>query len=137
MVRADARAPARRVLVVEDNDDAREALGHLLRHGGHEVREAGDGWQALDAAEAFGPDIALVDVGLPGLDGYEVARRLRARPGLRSLLLVAVTGYGLPEDRDRARAAGFDVHLVKPVTPEALADVFARGTDGAPTAREG
>jgi CheY-like chemotaxis protein len=124
------RMAACRVLVVEDNDDARQALVQLLRDGGHEVREVGDGLQALDAAAAFEPEIALIDVGLPGLDGYEVARRLRARAGPRRALLVAVTGYGLPEDRDRAQAAGFDVHLVKPVTPEALARVFDQGTDG-------
>jgi CheY-like chemotaxis protein/anti-sigma regulatory factor (Ser/Thr protein kinase) len=111
----------RRILVVEDNDDAREMLVYLLRLGGHEVHETRDGVEAVEAARRLEPDAALIDVGLPGLDGYEVARRLRAQPATARLLLVALTGYGLPEDRQRSHDAGFDVHLVKPVEPEALA----------------
>jgi signal transduction histidine kinase/CheY-like chemotaxis protein len=105
--------PARDVLVVEDNDDARETLAMMLELGGHAVRQAVDGTEALALARERRPDLALVDIGLPLLDGYEVARRLRAEHG-RGLFLVALTGYGQPEDRDRTADAGFDVHLTKP-----------------------
>jgi signal transduction histidine kinase len=116
-------APARRVLVVEDNDDAREMLRNLLHLFGHEVHEACDGASGIEEARRVRPDAALIDIGLPGIDGYEVARRIRADvPGAR---LVALTGYGQPEDRDRALAAGFDVHLVKPVDPEQLQRLLA------------
>ena len=108
----------RRILVVEDNADAREMLHHLLRLAGHAVTEATDGPGGLAAALRERPDIALVDVGLPGFDGYELARRLRATDA--GMYLVALTGYGQPDDRRRAMEAGFDAHLVKPVRPEAL-----------------
>jgi CheY-like chemotaxis protein len=121
-----ARAPVvpRRVLIVEDNADAREMLGTALSSAGHEVREADTGTAALDAAATFRPDVGLIDIGLPGVDGYEVARRLRATDEGKRMLLVALTGYGQPEDRRRARAAGFDAHLTKPVLPEQLAEVL-------------
>jgi len=121
-----ARAPVvpRRVLIVEDNADAREMLGTALASAGHEVREADTGTAALDAAATFRPDVGLIDIGLPGVDGYEVARRLRATDEGQRMLLVALTGYGQPEDRRRARAAGFDAHLTKPVLPEQLAEVL-------------
>ena len=124
--RPAAPGPARRVLVVEDNDDAREMLRNLLHLFGHEVHEACDGTSAIEQARRLRPDAALIDIGLPGIDGYEVARRIRADvPGAR---LVALTGYGQPEDRERALAAGFDVHLVKPVDPEQLERLLsARG----------
>jgi PAS domain S-box-containing protein len=112
---------ARRVLVVEDNADAREMLCQLVRLLGHEVHEAADGLGAVDQALHLLPDLTLVDIGLPGMDGYEVARRIRAEATGRHLRLVAVTGYGLREDRERALAAGFDEHLVKPVDPSRLA----------------
>ena len=118
-------AAARRVLLVEDNADSRQMLRDLIHLLGHEVHEAGDGVTGLDLALKLEPDLALVDVGLPGMDGYEVARRLRAHPGGRRLRLVAVTGYGLPEDRERAYAAGFDLHLVKPVDPARIAELLA------------
>jgi PAS domain S-box-containing protein len=114
---------ARRVLVVDDNVDAREALRFLLEDDGHEVRTAADGTEALAEAEMFRPDIVLLDIGLPGMDGYEVARRLRDLPGFGSALIVAVSGYGQAEDRVRSRAAGFDEHLLKPVSPARLLDV--------------
>ena len=115
--------PPRRVLVIEDNDDAREMLRNLLRLFGHEVHEACDGAMGLEEARRLRPDAALIDIGLPGMDGYEVARRIRADlPGAR---LVALTGYGQPEDRERALAAGFDVHLVKPVDPDQLQRLLA------------
>jgi PAS domain S-box-containing protein len=116
-------APARRVLVIEDNEDAREMLRNLLLVLGHEVYEACDGAAGIQEAQRLRPDAALIDIGLPGIDGYEVARRLRTEvPGAR---LVAVTGYGQPEDRERALAAGFDEHVVKPVDPEQLQRLLA------------
>ena len=120
---APVAGPARRILVVEDNDDAREMLRNLLRLLGHEVYEARDGAIGVEEARRLRPDFALIDIGLPGIDGYEVARRIRADvPGAR---LVAVTGYGQPDDLERARAAGFDVHLVKPVDPLQLQKVLS------------
>src|SRR5256885_273709 len=120
---APIAGPARRVLVVEDNDDARETLRNLLHLFGHEVHEARDGDTGVEEARRLTPDVALIDIGLPGIDGYEVARRIRADvPGAR---LVAVTGYGQPEDLERARAAGFDAHLVKPLDPRHLQEVLA------------
>jgi CheY-like chemotaxis protein len=115
------------ILLVEDNDDAREMLRELLEIAGHRVRVAADGPTGLAAALEHVPDVALVDIGLPGLDGYEVARRIRAwSDGPRRPFLVALTGYGLPEDHDAALRAGFDEHLVKPVDEDALRTVLAR-----------
>jgi signal transduction histidine kinase len=116
---------ARRVLVIEDNDDSRHMLRELILLLGHEVYEAVDGVTGVSTALSLEPDLALVDVGLPGIDGYEVARRLREHPVGRRLRLVALTGYGLPEDRERARTAGFDLHLVKPVDPARIAELLA------------
>jgi CheY-like chemotaxis protein len=113
----------RSILIVEDNADAREALRMLLELDGHVVEAAAEGGEALDIMWAKDPDIALVDIGLPGIDGYEVARRVRARDPRRPLL-IALTGYGQPEDRRRATDAGFDSLLVKPVDPAALADLL-------------
>jgi CheY-like chemotaxis protein len=115
----------RRILVIEDNEDAREILRMQLRLEGHEVHEAADGPSGVAATAAVAPDVVLIDVGLPGLDGYEVARRIRATPEGRHLVLIALTGYGQAEDRRRALAAGFDVHLTKPVVPEHLARAIA------------
>jgi signal transduction histidine kinase/CheY-like chemotaxis protein len=109
----------RRVLIVEDNDDARDMLRYLLEQTGHEVHEAADGLDGLERAFALEPDAAVIDIGLPGLDGYEVARRVRAG-GRTRVLLIAVTGYGQAGDRQRSSAAGFDAHLTKPVDPVAL-----------------
>ncbi len=109
----------RRVLVVEDNADAAMSLALLLQFEGHEVRMAHDGPAALELARTFGPEVVLLDIGLPGLDGYEVARRLR-EDFKETVLLVAQTGYGQDEDRRRSQEAGFDHHLVKPVDPHAL-----------------
>lgn len=110
----------RRVLVVDDNQDAAQSTAMLLELFGHEVRCAHDGPTALAVAEDFRPDAILLDIGLPGMNGYEVAEQLRRTPSTRGTLLIAVTGYGQPEDRSRARAAGFDHHVVKPVEPETL-----------------
>ena len=104
---------------MEDNVDAREMLRHLLNLAGHEVHEAADGPTGLEAALRLRPDVALVDVGLPGFDGYQLARRVRGSPG-PFIYLVALTGYGQPDDRRHAMEAGFDAHLVKPVNPDAL-----------------
>ena len=115
----------RRVLIVDDNIDAAETLCAALQQFGHDVRIANDGPSALVLADEFRPDVAVLDIGLPVMDGYELARRLRAR-GLDACLLVAVTGYGQHEDRERSHEAGFDVHLVKPVDLVHLASVLAR-----------
>ena len=117
---------ARDVLVVEDNEDARNTLRRMLELEGHRVRVAVDGPSGLEAVRAAAPEIALIDVGLPEMDGYELARRIRADTGLRQPYLVAVTGYGLPEDRRATREAGFDLHLVKPVDTATLAAVLER-----------
>jgi CheY-like chemotaxis protein len=111
--------------VIEDNDDSRQMLRELIHLLGHEVYEAVDGVTGVSSALMLEPDLALVDIGLPGIDGYEVARRLREHPVGRRLRLVALTGYGLPEDRERARIAGFDLHLVKPVDPARIAELLA------------
>jgi signal transduction histidine kinase/DNA-binding response OmpR family regulator len=116
--------PSFRVLVVDDNVDAAESLSLLLGMMGQVVRTAHDGVAALEAAEAFQPDVVLLDIGLPRMDGHEVARQLRRR-GLTDALLVAITGYGQEADRARSREAGFDRHLVKPVDPDTLAELFA------------
>lgn len=113
-----------RILVVDDNEDAAEMLALVLRKRGYAVVIAFDGEEALTMADAHQPEVVLLDIGLPGIDGYEVARRLRAKAfgagrGDRPVL-VAVTGYGQPADRQRARDAGFDHHMVKPVAMEKL-----------------
>jgi PAS domain S-box-containing protein len=123
--RSDAAASgqplsSKRILVVDDNVDAAATLDMLLQSLGHETRVAHDGAKALKVAEDFGPDIVLLDIGMPGLDGYEVARRLRALPPERPFRIVAITGWGQQADREKSRAAGFDLHLVKPVDPQDL-----------------
>jgi CheY-like chemotaxis protein len=115
--------PPHRVLVVDDNADAAESLGMLLEVRGNAVRIAYDGLEALEAADAFDPDIVLLDIGMPKMSGYEVARRLRAERG-DSVLIVAITGWGQEEDRRRAREAGFDHHFTKPVDYEALIELI-------------
>jgi two-component system, sensor histidine kinase len=114
----------RRVLLVEDNADALEVLADLLSMWGHEVRAVPDGLSGVDTALSMRPDVALIDIGLPGIDGYEVARRIRADPNGRALKLVALTGYGAPEQRERASQAGFDLHITKPVQPAGLAKLL-------------
>lgn len=120
-----ATAVAARVLVVDDNVDSAETLGVLLRIYGHEVHVVHDGFQALDDLDAFHPDVAILDIGMPEMNGYTVARRMRERLGDATPLLIAVTGWGQEEDRRRSKAAGFDHHFVKPVDPAALAAVIA------------
>jgi CheY-like chemotaxis protein len=116
---------AKRVLVVDDNIDAATTLQLLLKSLGHETCAVYDGHQALRMAVEFRPDIVLLDIGMPGLDGYEVARRLRALKRERPLRIVAVTGWGQDDDRARSQEAGFDLHLVKPVDPGTLTSVIS------------
>jgi signal transduction histidine kinase len=121
---------ARRILIVEDNDDARDMLRSMLSLWGHEVEEARDAEEALGRLAQWRPDMALVDIGLPRRDGYELARDIRSGNETRDVFLVAVTGYGQPEDHGRAMDAGFDAHLVKPVDPDRLAAVIASAPPG-------
>ena len=134
---ADGRpAPrARRVLVVDDNRDLAESLAVVLRLWGHDVRVAYDGRSALETAQEYTPEVVLLDIGLPQLDGFEVARRLRQRPELRQARLVAITGYGRDEDRRRSAEAGFDLHLTKPVDPLDLQPLLVDGGDHAANGR--
>jgi PAS domain S-box-containing protein len=113
-------APARRVLIVDDNEDAANSLAMLLSIQGHETQAVYSGKDALSRVRSFKPEIALLDIGLPEMNGYELAQRLRAVPHLEGMRLIALTGYGQAEDRQKARAAGFDDHLVKPVDLSAL-----------------
>ena len=101
-----------------------ESTAVVLRLRGHEVATAYDGPSALDAVGTFNPEIVLLDIGLPGMSGYDVARHLRARPEHKSLVLIAVTGYGQPRDRQQTEEAGFDGHLVKPVDQQTLAELL-------------
>ena len=128
--RSDAPAPprgsAKRVLLIEDNHDVAEMLAVYLQQIGHEVIQAHDGDSGLDAAVRHRPAVLVCDIGLPGLDGYEVARRIRDIPHLHACLLIAVSGYGDSTDRERARAAGFSHHITKPADPVLLAELIAK-----------
>lgn len=128
---APAKPAARRVLIIEDNADARETLSTLLEIEGHQVASAADGPAGIALIPQFGPDSAVIDVGLPGMDGYEIARAIRAAaylaPGGKPVQLIALTGYGLPEDQKRAKDAGFDAHLVKPADFDKLAALLEKG----------
>lgn len=128
--RRSLTSPSRRVLVVDDNQDAVETLAELLEVWGHNVWTAADGPSGLQAAAEHNPEVILLDIGLPVIDGYEVARRLRAMPGLDSTWLIALTGYGQPEDRQRALAAGFDYHLTKPLDPAVLQQLLLSYNSG-------
>jgi CheY-like chemotaxis protein len=114
-----------RVLVVDDNDDSAQTMAMMLELGGIKAKIAHDGAAALRVADEFRPHVVLLDIGLPEMDGFEVARRMRQTPELSSAILVAMTGYGQEEDRRRTADAGFAHHLVKPVDPEALKRVIA------------
>jgi signal transduction histidine kinase/CheY-like chemotaxis protein len=119
-----AAAP-RRIVLIEDNVDAREMLRAQLEREGHQVSVAGDGPTGVETAAATRPDVVLIDVGLPGFDGYEVARRIRATDWGKSMRLVALTGYGQADDRREAVESGCDLHVTKPVMPERLAEILA------------
>jgi len=126
---ADANAasgPSRRVLIVEDNADAADVLSALLQSWGHTVHTVDNGPEALERVDELRPDLILLDVGLPDMSGYEVAAKLRRQPALAGTPIVAVTGYGQERDRELSREAGFDEHLVKPVSPDELQGLLAR-----------
>jgi len=122
----EARRP-RRVAVVDDNEDSADGLAMLLRLDGHEVETAHDGLEAVALAERFRPEVVFLDIGLPGISGYEAARRIRALPGGAQIRLVALTGWGKQEDRRKSAEAGFDRHLVKPVDPDELQGALDAG----------
>jgi CheY-like chemotaxis protein len=122
----ESTAPtARRILVVDDNIDSAKSLTVLLDLGGHETRSAYDGLEAVEAAISFRPDVVLLDIGLPELNGYDVARKIREQPWGQRVVLVALTGWGQEEDRRRSKEAGFNHHLTKPVDPLALKKLLA------------
>jgi CheY-like chemotaxis protein len=119
-------ASSARVLVVEDNDDSRQMLEQLLRLDGYDVTVAADGLAGLQVLERGEIEVALVDIGLPGISGYELAQKVRSEPRLRPVRLIALTGYGREEDHRQVLSAGFDEHLVKPVRPEDLVRVLRK-----------
>lgn len=121
----EATATTKRILVVDDNRDSATSLGMLLQMVGNEVRTAYDGVEALEVAEELRPDVVLLDIGMPRIDGYEVARRIRRRPWGEDVVLVAITGWGQEDDRRQSQEAGIDHHLVKPVDPPALMKLLA------------
>lgn len=114
----------RRILVVDDNQDSAHSLALLLKLAGHEAHIANDGVEAVEAAAKFQPDVILLDIGLPKLNGYEAARRIREQRGEKGLVIVALTGWGQEEDRRRSEEAGFDAHMVKPMDHDALAKLL-------------
>ena len=124
-LQAEAATARLRVLVVEDNRDAADTLCLLLEMLGHDVQVAYNGPDGVRRATSWGPDVVLCDIGLPGIDGFEVARRLRRQPGTEQALLVAITGYGTEQDRRRGFEAGFDHYLVKPADPDELRRLLA------------
>ena len=119
------RPPGHRLLVVDDNQDAAISLAMLLKLQGHEVRVAHSGMAALEVTKTYVPDVVFLDIGMPGMDGYEVARRIRQQPGLENVVLAALTGWGQQEDRRRTSEAGFNYHLVKPPEPNVVESVIA------------
>jgi CheY-like chemotaxis protein len=131
-----ARKSILRVLIVDDNPDAAEMLDMAVAHLGHTTRLAHDGGTAVKAATEFLPDVILLDVGLPGMNGYAVARTLRAQPGFDRVHIAAVTGWGQEEDRRKAREAGFDSHFTKPLSPDALEQLLASIEPGLPANRD-
>ncbi len=128
---------ALRVLVVEDCPDTRKSLTRLLGLWGHTVQSAPNGQAALDMVDTSRPDVILLDLGLPGLNGYEVARRLRSREDLEQPLVVSLTGYGRAEDRAQALDAGCDLHWIKPAEPEALEQLLTASREGTLTTTSG
>ncbi|MDB4969434.1 MAG: Chemotaxis protein methyltransferase CheR [Myxococcales bacterium] len=119
-------APVRRILIVDDNEDAAELLSEILQASGHDVQVAFDGPRALELVDVFTPDLAILDIGLPVMDGYELATQLRSRLGAATPRLIALTGYGQSSDRARSAGAGFEGHLVKPVDPVRLLSIISR-----------
>jgi CheY-like chemotaxis protein len=140
--RSGAPAPAVaaehfKVLIVEDNADVARSLGMLVEMLGHRVELVDNGDLALPAALAFAPDLVVLDIGLPGMNGYQIARAMRAQPALRNAMIVACTGYGQEDDRLRVQEAGFDKHLVKPVRVTDLENILSAmaGSRGAARAK--
>ena len=131
------RRPGHRILVVDDNEDAAASLALLLRLMGHETRTANNGLEAIEVADEFQPDVALLDIGMPKLNGYETARRMRQKTWGREMLLVALTGWGQEADRRRSSDAGFNSHLVKPVDVAEIERLLARATRRARALRDG
>jgi signal transduction histidine kinase/ActR/RegA family two-component response regulator len=125
------RAKPRRVLLIEDNTDAREMLRMMLELAGHVVYAAADGVSGLELLNAERPDVGIIDIGLPRMDGYQVARRIRNLPHGRDMLLLALSGYGSPSDAKRSAEHGFDYHLVKPVDPDYLTSMIHKGAEAA------
>ncbi len=125
--RSPSAASARRlrIVIADDNEDGRDMLSFLLAGYGHEVATAEDGERALEVVTAFEPDLVILDIGMPGLSGYDTARRLREVQGAARPLLVALSGFGRPEDKAQAAAAGFDHHLTKPVDIDTLLALIA------------
>jgi CheY-like chemotaxis protein len=115
-----------RILIADDHRDSANSMAMLMRMGGHEVTVAYDGEEAVKMAEDAPPDVVLLDIGMPRLNGYEVAQRLRTQPRGRELVLIATTGWGQEEDRRRSARSGFDAHLVKPVDHQALLEVLVQ-----------
>jgi CheY-like chemotaxis protein len=124
-MQAEMTTQTRRILVVDDNVDSAEMVAAMVSMWGHDVRVANDGEAALLVARDYHPEVVLLDLGLPDIDGFEVARKLKEEK-LVGRLLVAVSGYGQPEDRARTRAAGFDEHLTKPIDPQVVRQVIQR-----------
>jgi CheY-like chemotaxis protein len=120
-----SQAAGRRILIVDDSEDGAETLAMLLQFGGHETHKAHDGVEAIDLAERLRPDAVLLDIGLPGMNGYEVCSRIRKEPWGKEMVLVALTGWGQEEDRVRSREVGFDAHMVKPVDFRVLLKLLA------------
>lgn len=121
-----ASQPRRRVLVVDDNQDAAEALATILSMSGHDTEMAHDGLRAIEAAESFRPEVVFLDIGMPSIDGHETARRIREQPWGKTMVLVALTGWGQAEDRRKSREAGFNHHLVKPADPTLVAELLSK-----------
>jgi CheY-like chemotaxis protein len=119
------RSASRRILIADDNDDALQTLSWLLESQGHEVHTARDGLEAVETAAAVRPEIVILDIGMPNLDGYGAAERIRRQPWGRPMKLVAQTGWGQPSDKLRAKQAGFDLHLTKPIDVDRLVAVLA------------
>jgi CheY-like chemotaxis protein len=120
------RLPPHRILVVDDNEDSAETMARLLELSGNQVRCAGDGLAALEAIDGFDPEIVLLDIGLPKMNGYEVCRAIRRNRSIHQPIVVALTGWGQENDREESKAAGFDHHLVKPVAFEALVELMTK-----------
>jgi CheY-like chemotaxis protein len=126
----DVSHVARRVVIIDDNKDAAHTMSMLVEQLGGSARIAHDGVSGLAAVQEFQPDTVFLDIGMPGMDGYEACRRIRRQPSERDVVIVAVTGWGQSQDKQRALDAGFDAHLTKPVDPAALARVLARDAGG-------